>query len=364
MKSSGGKAMDLSDARALLESRIEIVKESATRSRYALAVNVAASTALLSVLFNTYFSWTRIAFAYSHLPAQGFREGTTKLLREQVLKAWVDSQTFSVPILGIKIWSNDVTIVGSLVLGVLCVWMLFCARREHLSLAGILSDSLNFLRLYENGTAQERADRLVSLYYIYTGVTSQFIFTVLSDDRPVSSIVPDAAVRQIQPKAEAPQQAFFRSMAMIDRMSKQVPADSYTSAMSHVLRVLVQGMYYLPVIAVVGAGLLEAATIFTTAFHSPYRPPLDADKVTTWRHALFLVIMGLLCVFNAVVCGRVGATVSRYNLYGRAIIREVGVEIIRLAGDAGMFATTPETAPTPKSAREQEPDLELGGAGG
>src|SRR5882724_1401197 len=96
----------------LLSPRIEAITESQKRSRVALFASVLASGAILAGLWNEFFSWDR---QWAEVMVAPVSWGQQQLLSEQI-KAWMESNTVGVSLLGIRLSISDVAVLGTLVL--------------------------------------------------------------------------------------------------------------------------------------------------------------------------------------------------------------------------------------------------------
>jgi len=131
--------------------RLDLIIRSAESARWFLAATVIASTIQIGAVYNATLSQTRELgirvisdFNSKHdWDPQNRHDGKskngpvfeyneiTRELQDELLKKWVDSTSFAIPIVGIAISENDVTLLGSMSLTVLSFCLFAGLKREN-----------------------------------------------------------------------------------------------------------------------------------------------------------------------------------------------------------------------------------------
>lgn len=120
-----------------LEFRLTATRDAQTMSRLAFFVSTVISLAIIITTWNAYFSW------YTDFPLKkGWAESdVTEEVERQIIAQWVESQTISVPILGIKIGVSDGSVFGSIGLLIIVMWFYLSIRRENHVIGFLLRDT-------------------------------------------------------------------------------------------------------------------------------------------------------------------------------------------------------------------------------
>jgi len=221
-KSGQSSRMKWSDAH--LPIRIAATQEAIKRARFAFFLCVLASSASFVCLWNTHISWYR-GFGFKEMPgynetdqskkmremscdqvriflqdnpsplkwtkeqeaeeqklgadceASGIAQTRAYLVQDQV-RAWVESQSITINLLGIRIAVSDFAILNSLALYAFVYYYLLSARRENREIGQLL---------------REVRDNLDSTgYTVYASIASYMVFTLnKGDDNPIASLEPD-----------------------------------------------------------------------------------------------------------------------------------------------------------------------------
>lgn len=188
-----------SDAR--LSLRVGAVQEAIKRARFAFFLCVLASGASFACLWNTHFSWDR-GLAFGELPAvrgtpseSNLKENTRRAIVEDALRAWVDSQTVSISLVGIRIAVSDFAILNSLALYLFVYYYLLSVRRGNREIGQILRDI--------------QSPTNTQSYTVYTAISAYMVFNLnRTDDNPIGSLdpaddAPETKIRTIRWVAEA-----------------------------------------------------------------------------------------------------------------------------------------------------------------
>src|SRR5215203_1680393 len=158
-----------------IELRLTAVREATQRSRFVFIVMTIMTSTILIGLWNAILSWDRgMAFRMSNAGIVGKNQ-------EFVAGEWFKNLFVSVGVLGIRISTNDMAVIGSVSLIVIMVWFFFSLRRENRAIVGLLRD------------CAKRADQTEldtnGCELVYEGIVQSLIFTdVGGGDRPVRGL--------------------------------------------------------------------------------------------------------------------------------------------------------------------------------
>lgn len=158
-----------------IDLRLAAVREATQRSRFVFIVMTIMASTILVGLWNAIFSWDRgMAFRQSG-------EGAVATNQELVATEWFKNLFVSVGILGIRISTNDLAVIGSISLIVIMVWFFFSQRRENRAIVGLLRDCK---KQTDNGEFDKDLCEL-----IYEGVVQSIVFIDLGGgDKPISGL--------------------------------------------------------------------------------------------------------------------------------------------------------------------------------
>jgi len=158
-----------------IELRLAAVREATQRSRFVFVVMTIMTSTILIGLWNAVLSWDRgMAFR-----AQS--NGVVGKNQEFVAGEWFKNLFVSVAVLGIRISTNDLAVIGSVSLVVIMVWFFFSQRRENRAIVSLLRDCG---KKAENGELDKDACELV-----YEGIVQSIVFSDLGGgDKPIKGL--------------------------------------------------------------------------------------------------------------------------------------------------------------------------------
>ena len=137
-------------------------KEASQRARWIFTVAIIVSLVQLGAVYNFGYSETRDyvedlvfrdgmlrgmqlpsprpppAAVASAAAQRGVGEAALKELRTQMIRSWVEEQTFTISLLGIRMHAADAGLLGSLAMISVMVWLFHGVRRENRLVAAIL----------------------------------------------------------------------------------------------------------------------------------------------------------------------------------------------------------------------------------
>jgi hypothetical protein len=223
-----------------IELRLEAVRTSLSRSRYAFFTSIIVSVALLIAGWNAYVSYQRnfvlqglwyttdaTSRAASSDPTEyGARQATTEADR-QAIGEWVRNQIISVSLLGIRISVYDAALLGGFSLLIVCIWLYFSMRAVNHNVGFLLCDT------------RDHATEIRDM--IFHGIISNLLFTsICASDEPITNL------HDYRKASHAP--------AMRTRK-------------------VFQFLFFLPSISIGVLVVLDVLSIFV--FQAPYRLPHD-----------------------------------------------------------------------------------------
>jgi hypothetical protein len=143
-----------------LAALLQAAAHAISRARYVFLTSNVAGILILTGLFNSTFPWIRNAIerAQAMKPPPDHLPHLEKILYE-------DLWTMSVPLLGMKVGVDDLTVFGSTALLVIAIWQYYCVRREN-HVVGVIADQ-----------AQRYSADAECVGYLYHGVAHYFVFT-------------------------------------------------------------------------------------------------------------------------------------------------------------------------------------------
>ncbi len=156
--------------REYIDSRINDIESAAQRSRWVYGLVIAVSWIIMAMAFNTTLSFMRdFAEAYEtkvvapsavvRPPVNGAGSASTNppeaaperpgavgrdIMIQQLLRNWVDSISFDVPVVGARFSGTDAGIVGGALLCILAIWCRYSLRRENHLVYYLVRDSQKF----------------------------------------------------------------------------------------------------------------------------------------------------------------------------------------------------------------------------
>ncbi len=163
-KSREDTQMDINDT--IFQFRLEATRDAQKMSRAAFLVSTIVSLAIIITTWNAYYSW------YTDFPLKEKwpQSEVTKEVQRQIIIQWVESQTISVPILGIKIGVSDGSVFGSVALLIITIWFFLSIRRENHVIGFLLQDTIQYIESETRNKSETRK-------WIYHGIASYMVFS-------------------------------------------------------------------------------------------------------------------------------------------------------------------------------------------
>jgi len=213
-----------------IDARVHDIESAGGRARWIYASIVVVSLLLLSMAYNSIFSWSR-AIADVLEDGGPVRSTWNDVFNKELARRWIESLHFDVPLLGAKFSASDAGIVGGTLLLFMGVWCFFSARRE------------NHLMYYIVRDIEIHRAKLAVKMYARTQLSATQIFTHGWHDNAFTSA---DVIRKGEADAKQcirPQDRFARGILIV--------------------------MFYLPVIAL---SAVFASDIYSLFLDSPIRP--------------------------------------------------------------------------------------------
>ena len=250
----------------MIEQRVGAIGSSCGRARGALFVATIVSATVLMAVWNTYFTWSRhwVGLPDAAAPAgakvSDAQKALQKLQLQNQARAFMENKDINLGLLGIRVSSDDIPILGGLALCVISLYQVLALRRANRDIASVLIEA-------------QRMDA-AAMRTAYFGIRPELVFNAQSArDKPV------------------------------DRLDYEFKvADPDKVRLAPAIRVLI----YLPALASAVALLSDVyyATVFTGEFDLNYAVPV-------WS-ALPLALKGELVALDAVAAA-IGFLTWRYN---------------------------------------------------
>ena len=178
--------------RDAIKTRLEAMRDAASRSRFALLVSTIAALSVLIACFNCYLSWNREfalenKFADTGIEADKGKAGdpitiakerindntltglVTGPVQRQLLNDWVSSTSMNITLLGIRVNVADATVLGGIALFFLTLWFSYSMRRENRLVWTLLRDT--------------RDADLGTMDLAFSGIISRMVFTAVRPDK-------------------------------------------------------------------------------------------------------------------------------------------------------------------------------------
>ena len=159
--------------------RVEMANHTSSRARYTLIFLSLVSASFIVSLFSYFYSWNR-HFVYEFLD-----DSKVQPIRDGIIKEWLSTQTYQLPILGIKIMASDIQIFGPLVLLVVSTWNYYEVRREHYTTGRLLGDVYITLKEF---VARNETKALILSQEVYHSLISYTVFNVIPYDKPILTL--------------------------------------------------------------------------------------------------------------------------------------------------------------------------------
>ncbi|HEU4593595.1 MAG TPA: hypothetical protein VFS10_00400 [Pyrinomonadaceae bacterium] len=160
-----------------IEVRLNGVKDATHRSRFIFIIMTIVTAAILITLWNSILSWDRgMAFEQrSDNPVIAENQKT-------VTSEWIKNLVISVGLLGIRVGTSDLAVLGSSSLIVIMVWFFFSQRRENRAIVGLL-------RYCRDGLDEEKLGKEVCSL-VYEGIVQSIVFIDMGGgDRPIRGLI-------------------------------------------------------------------------------------------------------------------------------------------------------------------------------
>lgn len=174
-------AADLETWKWAVTVRTEGVRTAATRSRFVLIIASVISGAFIFTGFNYFFSWGK-TFALGDAPLP-IEAAHIKHMQDRLVDEWIRSQSFEVPVLGVKLLVNDLTILLPPCLFIVLVWLYFSVRREHFTVGRLLSD---VYREFPKDVREPAVNTFMQT--VYHAISAFQVFTVVKNDSPIRKL--------------------------------------------------------------------------------------------------------------------------------------------------------------------------------
>jgi hypothetical protein len=179
-----------------IEVRLSAIREATQRSRFIFIIMTIMCSTIIAGVWNTMLSWERgSAFDFpNNAPSQARSSSDSAAVNQfspepkssddsaKIVKSeWLKNLYVSAGILGIRVSTNDLAVVGSASLIVVMVWYFFSQRRENRAIVGLLRDCTAKL---DAGAVNRDVGKLV-----YEGIVQNVVFiNIGGGDRPIKGI--------------------------------------------------------------------------------------------------------------------------------------------------------------------------------
>lgn len=270
-----------------IQLRLEGIRQAITRARFTLLVAIIASIAIIIPVWNAYLSpdsefVTQLHWSHDEqFTAEKLKElqrneadseirkleatnptEVTDHAQKELVSEWVKNQIISVGLLGIRVSVADLSVLGSLSLFIISVWLFFAIRRENRAIGTLLRDAY----LSKDWNWDER-------YMIYQGIIHHLVFL-----------------------------DFGRGDQPIDDFEKEESDEIYHMPL---LRTLVKSLFFLPPFAITLVIIMDVLTL--CCLDAPFRP----SHTPLWEilgRSDFIWAAGtdgfafLLFIFTSIIC--------------------------------------------------------------
>jgi hypothetical protein len=163
----------------ILRFRLEATRDAQKMSRLAFLVSTIISLAIIIATWNAYFSWYTDFTIKENWPISE----VTEEVHHQIITQWVEGQTISIPILGIKVGMSDGSVFGSIGLLIISIWFFLSIRRENHVIGFLLMDT------------KEMPPK--TRKWIYQGIASYTVFANVSRrNKPIKNLYDQDDMRQ------------------------------------------------------------------------------------------------------------------------------------------------------------------------
>lgn len=167
------------------EIRIKAAQESLQRSRYAFLAATVISIAFAILCYNETLSWDRMYLNDNTTQVCDEIEKAISKKGDQsdadaFMKSWLENMVMSNSLLGIRIASSDVYLLGGPVIIVLLVLSFYAVRRENHLIADLVVDVFN---------ADDPPNSTLLKESVFRGVASYTVFITLTDEHRARLVV-------------------------------------------------------------------------------------------------------------------------------------------------------------------------------
>ena len=234
----------------------------------------------------------------------------TDYAQQQLAAEWIKNQIITVSLLGIRISVNDLPVIGSLSLLIICIWFFYSARRENRAIGTLLRDSYP-LKSYPS------KDWHVG-YMIYQGIVHHLVLIDLG--RGIKPMV-DYTIEESDNSQHPQRKGKGRSLR-----------DQATRFINYLVRRALALLFYLPPISIAFVIGMDILTLLY--FDAPFRPshkplidiitPKDKVKVFAMEALAFLLLLA-----TTILCRKVRTLIRATE----TMLKAYRAELKRLAGE-------------------------------
>jgi hypothetical protein len=160
-----------------IEMRVNGIKDATHRSRFVFIIMTIAAATILICQWNALVSWDR-GMAFEE------KSDNVKISENQktATDEWIRSMTINVGLLGIRVSTTDLAVIGSISLIIIMVWFFFSQRRENRAIVSLL-------RYCYRGFIEKKLSKDVC-NLVYEGVVQSIVFIDMGGgDKPIEGIV-------------------------------------------------------------------------------------------------------------------------------------------------------------------------------
>lgn len=115
----------------LFEMLINQASDAARRTRWVLSAAMIISLAQLGAAYNFTYGFLRTFSEQVILNPSTVNNPRLKDLQDMLMRSWIDQLNVNVNLFGIKFSSADASLIGSISLLTISVWLFYSARREN-----------------------------------------------------------------------------------------------------------------------------------------------------------------------------------------------------------------------------------------
>ncbi len=184
----------------IIAVRLESVVAATSRTRKTFLIMTVFCAAINIALWNGYLSWVR-DMAMPKIESESNNQGTndSKIVeakkkanenKKVLVDEWIRSQTISFNLLGIKLTTFDLSVLGSISLVVVMIWYFFTIRRENRTIVPFLkeiSDEVYNLKNIKDKNKRKEAIDLANL--VFLGIVNSTVFINIADNDNPSKII-------------------------------------------------------------------------------------------------------------------------------------------------------------------------------